>query len=74
MSSKFADLFHYTLLRADHEPILQLVLGEVDLWQRILVLYLTYGLFKMFLSDTHTCVLNRQGWKREKGTKMRRMS
>lgn len=50
------DLLHHTFLRADRESIIQLVLGEVDLWKGLLVPYLIYGLFNLFLSCTHACV------------------
>lgn len=47
------NIFDDPLLRADREAVIQLVLSEVDLWQRLLVLYLPNGLFNLLLRRTH---------------------
>lgn len=55
-NARDAHLFHNALLRADGEAIVELVLGEVYLWYRLLVLYLVDG----FLELT-ACPAHRQG-------------
>ena len=47
------DILHNTLLRADCEAILKLVLGEIDLRKGFLVLDLTNCFFDLFLSRRH---------------------
>lgn len=47
------NLLHDTLLRANREPILKLVLGEISLGRRLFVLNLANRLFDVFLCRRH---------------------
>ena len=48
-----AHLFHDTFLRADGEAIVELVLGEVYLWHRLLVLYLVDSFLELTACPAH---------------------
>lgn len=64
------DLLHDTLLRADREPILELVLREIDLWKRLFVLDLPNSFFDVSLRRRHVCVW--WWWTEERSDGLRR--
>ena len=57
------NLLHDTLLRADREAILQLVLREIDLWDGLLVLDLLDRLFDLSLCRRHECAVSCVAWR-----------